>query len=255
MKMPTFKSIFPLNQKQIAPNGFTLVEISIVMIIIGLLIGGIFGGIRLIDNANVQKTIQDLKAVESSTLSFRDAYRALPGDIRNANTRLPNCTVAPCSTSGDGNRRIGTAGYSTAWGDAVIATTENATFWHHLHAADFLSMGIKNTTDMNVGEGTPEAAIGGGYKLSAFIAAFHLPNTVIFQDMIIFNTTDVTALFGATQTSTPCSIIATIDRKIDDGFTVNGRVYGLFNCGTAVITDQYSTPANVGSLVYDLKGF
>ena len=44
-------------------NGFTLVEISIVMIIIGLLIGGTFGGVKLVENMRVNRTVQDLKAI------------------------------------------------------------------------------------------------------------------------------------------------------------------------------------------------
>jgi prepilin-type N-terminal cleavage/methylation domain-containing protein len=77
-------------------KGFTLVELAIVMIVIGLLIGGIFSGLRLIENAQISKTIQDLKSIESAALTFRDTYGRLPGDLRNPAVRLVNCTVAPC---------------------------------------------------------------------------------------------------------------------------------------------------------------
>lgn len=70
-------------------NGFTLVEISIVMIIIGLLIGGTFGGMKLIENMQVIKTVQDLKAIESAALTFKDTYGRLPGDMPNTAARLP----------------------------------------------------------------------------------------------------------------------------------------------------------------------
>jgi len=98
-------------------RGFTLVEISIVMIIIGLLIGGTFGGMKLIDNMQVNKTVQDLKAIESAALTFKDTYGRLPGDIVNPAVRLPSCTVAPCATGGNGDRGIdrGTA-FSAALG-------------------------------------------------------------------------------------------------------------------------------------------
>lgn len=110
-------------------SGFTLVEISIVMIIVGLLIGGTFGGMKLIENMQVNKTVQDLKAIESAALTFKDTYGRLPGDMPNTAVRLPNCTVAPCATSGNGNRTIGAAG---SWMNAIIDTSENFTFWHHL---------------------------------------------------------------------------------------------------------------------------
>jgi prepilin-type N-terminal cleavage/methylation domain-containing protein len=62
-------------------KGFTLVEIAIVMMIIGLLIGGVFGGKRLLETARAQKTIGDLKSIESSTLVFRDTYRGVYQEI------------------------------------------------------------------------------------------------------------------------------------------------------------------------------
>ncbi|NJS13390.1 MAG: prepilin-type N-terminal cleavage/methylation domain-containing protein [Sphingopyxis sp.] len=98
-------------------DGFTLVEISIVMIIIGLLIGGTFGGMKLIENMQVNKTVQDLKAIESAALTFRDSYGRLPGDLANSATRLPSCTVAPCATGGNGDRRLDSAiGHNDAIG-------------------------------------------------------------------------------------------------------------------------------------------
>jgi prepilin-type N-terminal cleavage/methylation domain-containing protein len=76
-------------------KGFTLVEIAIVMIIIGLLVGGIFGGVRLLDNARVLRTINDLKSAESAALTFKTSYGRPPGDVRNPSLRLQNCTTPP----------------------------------------------------------------------------------------------------------------------------------------------------------------
>lgn len=143
-------------------SGFTLVEISIVMIIIGLLIGGTFGGMKLVENAQINKTIQDLKSIESAAVTFKDTYGRLPGDIANPSTRLPSCSTPPCSTGGNGNRVIG----SWYWGASLAATDEQFTLWSHLQAADLLSMGTKNTTDLTFGEGQPEMPIGGGMRMN-----------------------------------------------------------------------------------------
>jgi hypothetical protein len=78
-------------------TGFTLLN-SINVIIVGLLIGGIFGLTRLVDNAQVEKTVDDLNATESAALTFRDTFGGLPGDIRNRSTRLPNRTATLCTT-------------------------------------------------------------------------------------------------------------------------------------------------------------
>lgn len=128
-------------------NGFTLVEISIVMIIIGLLISGTFGGMKLIENMQINKTVQDVKAIESAALTFKDTYGRLPGDTVNPAARLPNCTVAPCATGGNGNRSLDNI--SNTW-EALTPASERFTFWHHLTTADLISISVKPTTNVGV---------------------------------------------------------------------------------------------------------
>jgi hypothetical protein len=222
------------------------------MIIIGLLIGGIFGGMKLVDNANVQKTIQDIKAIESAALTFKDTYRALPGDIRNPNTRIPNCTVAPCATTGDGNRIIGTA----ILGEGLItAASENFTFWHHLAAANLVSMGYSNTLDTNTGEGQPEVPIGGAYRISDWNTGVggcptNLPRTGLHI------TGASAAATTPTDWVTSCASIRSVDIKMDDGTPDMGSFVMGWNCVDAnpVCTRNYTIAGN-GVPLYDLKGF
>src|ERR1019366_8429308 len=91
-----------------AQAGFTLVELAIVMIIIGLLIGGVLKGQQLITNAQITATVAQIKAIDAATTSFKDQYNGMAGDITNANASLANCTVAPCYTAavGDGDGKI-----------------------------------------------------------------------------------------------------------------------------------------------------
>ena len=214
-------------------NGFTLVEISIVMIIIGLLIGGTFGGMKLVENMQVNKTVQDLKAIESAALTFKDPYGRLPGDLRNPATRLPNCTVAPCATGGDGNRILGDGGYA---GFTVTATDERFTFWSQLQASDIVSIGVKNVTTLDFGEGQPEAPVGGGYKMgysgSAGAAAHGIPRP--FPRHTIFVTGSPEVWLTPAPQSVSCPQTISIDRKMDDGAPLSGAVmlwtYG--NCMT-----------------------
>jgi prepilin-type N-terminal cleavage/methylation domain-containing protein len=232
-------------------SGFTLVEISIVMIIIGLLIGGVFGGIKLVENMQVNKTVQDLKSIESAALTFKDTYGRLPGDLTNPSVRLPNCTVAPCATGGNGNRILGTAILGSG---AISATDENFTFWHHLQAANLLSMGYKNTTDMTVGEGQPEPAIGGALRISDW-------NTNVGGCPIPFSrsaiaTTSIDSAAFTSESVASCSSLESIDRKIDDGMPDIGKFIMGWNCVAAgtVCTRNYS-PTGTGTALYDLKGF
>ena len=110
-------------------RGFTLVELAVVMIIIGLLIGGVLKGQELIGNAQVTST--QVKAIDGNLYVSRHVS-AVPGDMGAATTRLPNCgTVAQC-TNGTGNGIIGSdfAGAPGAEADAYFV---------HLSMADLIT--------------------------------------------------------------------------------------------------------------------
>jgi prepilin-type N-terminal cleavage/methylation domain-containing protein len=232
--------------------GFTLVEISIVMIIVGLLIGGTFGGMKLIENMQVNKTVQDLKAIESAALTFKDTYGRLPGDLVNPAARLPNCTVAPCATAGNGNRVIGAL---NLLGGAIANTDENFTFWHHLQAADILSLGTKNTTDMSFGEGQPSGPFA-GYRVSNFNAAFVSTDYILQGTILYVNDMPSAVMTGGVgmEWAIPCSSIRSIDRKIDDEIPYNGRLKG-WACTNPAAADVPYEINLIGAIVYDLKGF
>jgi prepilin-type N-terminal cleavage/methylation domain-containing protein len=234
-------------------NGFTLVEISIVMIIIGLLIGGTFGGMKLIENMQVNKTVQDLKAIESAALTFKDTYGRLPGDIVNPAARLPNCSVAPCATGGNGNRRIDNIVW---WAEEISATDERFAIWSHLEASGLLSMGTKNTIDMSFGEGQPDSPIGGGYRMSVHNGAFHSPLTRSLSGaiMILGSTIPSAFLVGGAVDVASCAQLASIDQKIDDALVFDGVFQSWCSPTTNFTTDIYA-PSGTNKAVYDLKGF
>jgi prepilin-type N-terminal cleavage/methylation domain-containing protein len=229
MRMLRFKNIFQKNKGSTTQSGFTLVEISIVMIIIGLLIGGIFSGMKLVDNAEVQKTIQDLKAIQSSTLTFRDTYRALPGDLRNPATQIPNCTLAPCATAGNGNRQIGVGFNQWSHTFPVTVTDERFTFWNHLSAANLLSLGTKNVLDLQFGEGQPESPLDGGYVIQGAVTGDwgFSPNPMSGHMLAINGLPDQAMTTPETVqqfSSISCSQAEALDRKMDDGKPVTGNV-------------------------------
>src|SRR5215467_6743012 len=80
--------------------GFTLVEIAIVLVIIGLLLGGILKGQEMIAQARIKNAINDFNGVTVAVTSYQDRYRALPGDDKNATARWT--VQAPASGDGDG---------------------------------------------------------------------------------------------------------------------------------------------------------
>jgi prepilin-type N-terminal cleavage/methylation domain-containing protein len=222
-------------------SGFTLVEISIVMIIIGLLIGGTFGGMKLIENMQINSTVQMLNAIESSAITFKDTYGRLPGDMPNTAARLPNCTVAPCATGGNGDRRLDA---SLAMLAAITDTSERFTFWHHLQAAGITSLGIKNTTDMNFGEGQPETALGIGLRM-----AFGAPNN---HWSLITNTIANATGYATEDLMLNGQILMALEAKMDDGKPQMGRIQTYNHCytGTYGIAAEYVyTDSNCGGFV------
>jgi prepilin-type N-terminal cleavage/methylation domain-containing protein len=235
-------------------EGFTLVEIAIVMIIIGLLIGGTFGGLKLVENMNVNKAIQDLKAIESAALTFKNTYGRIPGDLNNPSVRISGCTTPPCSTGGNGNRRLD----STDWLDAITATDERFTFWSHLQAAELLSIGTQNTTDMNFGRGQPESTVGGGYRIFVYTGAFFVGGARPVEDTnIMMGVLEPSAVLNASTGSvSKCGLIASLDRKADDGLVYDGFLKSWCS-NTSNLTDTYDPALSTGATLamYNLKGF
>ncbi|MBA3027839.1 MAG: type II secretion system protein [Desulfobacteraceae bacterium] len=92
-----------VNKKLKNQMGFTLVEIAIVMVIIGLLIGGVLKGQGLIQNAKVKNVVKMADGLRAAVMGFYDKYGVMPGDENEAG--------APTGTNieGNGNGRIDTA--------------------------------------------------------------------------------------------------------------------------------------------------
>ena len=76
-----------LNLKRVKRDqaGFTLVEIAIVMVIIGLLIGGVLKGQAMIENAKVKRVVKQADEIRAAVMTFYDKYGVYPGDENLAN--------------------------------------------------------------------------------------------------------------------------------------------------------------------------
>src|SRR5713101_5414518 len=93
-----------IKSKNSTEAGFTLVEIAIVLVIIGLLLGGILKGQEMITQARIKNIINDFNGVTVAVTSYQDRYRAIPGDDLNASARWRSSRLLEWRDSGPDRR-------------------------------------------------------------------------------------------------------------------------------------------------------
>jgi prepilin-type N-terminal cleavage/methylation domain-containing protein len=116
-------------------SGFTLVEIAIVLVIIGLLLGGILKGQELINSAKVKALVNDMKIVSTQVYAYQDRFKAMPGDDPRASTNLNGATNATTPAATLANGRI-----EGNW-NTTTNTDESCVFWQHIRYAN-LATGV-----------------------------------------------------------------------------------------------------------------
>ena len=109
-------------------KGFSLIELSIVIIVLSLLIGGVITGAALIERAKLQNVLQEFRQISFAVSNFRLQYGSLPGDLQTGSTVLSG--AAGCDGSG--------VGVIVADGTSISPTCA----WVHLNAAGTLSGGL-----------------------------------------------------------------------------------------------------------------
>jgi prepilin-type N-terminal cleavage/methylation domain-containing protein len=157
--------------KRMAQAGFTLVELSIVIVIIGFLVAGIAAGANLVKQAQIRSVISDINSYQTGYNGFVSKYNAAPGDLNVASTYWPfgatGCASAAlndvmCNGDGDGNIL-----------SMTDQTDEVAAAWKHLQLAGFVGAGIAQFTAavpaaLTVGTNVPASKItGAGFIMTA----------------------------------------------------------------------------------------
>lgn len=112
-------------------TGFTLIELAIVLVIIGLLLGGVLRGQELINSARVKSLTRDFQNTQVYLYGYQDRFRSIPGDDGNAAVHLPGppaATPAPAANANNGQ-------INGVWSDGFATGSEAILFWQHVRLA------------------------------------------------------------------------------------------------------------------------
>lgn len=177
-------------------KGFTLIEIAIVMVIIGLLLGGVLKGQELINNAKIKSLYAMKDQMAAAYLTYYDRYNAYPGDDGNADTNVGATTAG----NGSGNGLVtAAASGDTAdldFGCTASATGESCNAYEHLRLANLIS---------GTGRLNPKNPYGGTVSVS------HNTHHGLTNHWIQFE-------------NVPGEAGQIIDRKYDDGVDTTGSI-------------------------------
>ncbi|HEX5093491.1 MAG TPA: prepilin-type N-terminal cleavage/methylation domain-containing protein [Burkholderiales bacterium] len=190
-------------------KGFTLVEIAIVLVIIGLLLGGILKGQEMITQAKIKNVIADFSGISAAYHGYQDRYRTIPGDD-------PGATRWTGATAGNGN------GVVTGAYNSTTVTDESRLWWDHLRRAGFVA-----------GNGTqqPFNAVAGMIGVQTGDAQATIGTTLGgFSGLIICSA------------NLPDKIAIAVDVQVDDGSSNAGSVRALLQTSPNQTVDASSTP-------------
>jgi len=189
-------------------TGFTLVEIAIVLVIIGLILGGVLKGQELVTSARVRNIADQQNAMKAAFFAFQDRYKAVPGDYAAAGTNLPGLSDAD-KVNGDGDGLL--AASSTDAAEQVWA-------FLHLTAAGFISCAQCITGGKAATPGTPSTA---NSPTNAYGGALGMAYDSNFGDPTA-STPPNAANNVKTGPNVPSNILAEVDSKLDDGNPYTG---------------------------------
>jgi len=249
--------IRPPPPRLLTRSAFSLVELSIVLVVIGLLVGGVLAGRSLIIAAEMRGIMTDLDKYLTATYSFRDKYFAFPGDFRDA-TRFwgrqqatADCVTNSLATVNTSGSCDGSGNNSITSVSAANASAEELQYWRQLNLAGMLEGAYTGLGDpiagsfLAAGSNIPAAkrtkvswrAYDMGDQTSGVSSTFavYIGNMLYASD-----------ISGAAFTPQEAW---NIDTKMDDGKPGQGKVLGRTwsSCATAAARTELTADYNLAS--------
>lgn len=214
-------------------QGFTLIELSIVLVVIGLVVGGVLVGRDMISSAELRAQITQIEKFNQAANTFYVKYGSLPGDIpANAALQFGLAARGPYNGEGDGNGRLfGILSHSALGecGAICVSAGETALFWVDLSTAGLIEGNFNTATATSVPSSVPAT----GYSL-------YMPEAKIARNYIYVVHDSVKNIYAMSRVTSLSNIITPgtginarqayyIDNKMDDGFPQTGIVLAQYN--------------------------
>lgn len=217
-----------MKQKQ---SGFTLIEIAIVLVIIGLLLGGVLKGQELINSARVKNIATDFKNIPVYIYGYQDKFRALPGDDIAVTDHLTGATActATAGTCVTGNGVINGNWYDTA------VTSESYVFWQHVRLAGL----APGPTDTTLGQALLPTNASGG--IIGIQSGTNSTTTTPIKDSA---GNAIRGAYVICSTGILGKFVKQLDIQMDDGITDSGSMMAMV--GTTLGTTATPTTGATG---------
>lgn len=201
-------------------KGFTLVELSIVLIIIGLIISGVLTGKSLIYQARVRAVISDFNELDTAWNLFYIKYDGIPGDLADAHLFWPGCNsgAANSDCSGNGDGWVDAAGANSPF---TVNNLENVRAWQHYTLAGLIAgeySGVGTSSYGHTLSNSPTAMDGRGIYMYSYSNQLGYDYNELVVGAIHTDNSPYAGLFTPTQ-------VHVIDKKLDNGVSITGSFY------------------------------
>ncbi len=224
-------------------KGFTLVELAIVLVIIGLIVGGVLVGQDLIKAATLRSAVSQLEKVNAAANTFYTKYNGYPGDLLASRaTAFALQARAGTDARGDGDGIV--EGHNATTATANALGSENVLFWRDLSAASLVAEGFTTATDAPAVSLTGVTATGylptSPLRESTFVTILASSGRNFYYVDQINSTAAATGVITSSGNGLSPIEAKGMDEKMDDGLPTSGTtlaVTGITNTGVNYTAD------------------